>query len=281
MRLLITDLDNTLYDWMTYFAQSFRAMVRSLVQITEIPEDVLLDDFKSVHQQYANSEHLYAVLELPSLRNKYAGQSDEEFMQTIDGALHEFDRTRKQTLHLYDGVAESLEWLHNQNVIVVGYTEAISVNAFYRLHMLGIDQFFTKLYALDGFLRPHPKGTPVSYAARDGFIEIVPPSERKPNPRLLLDICARHGVSASSAVYVGDSLTRDISMATEAGVMAVWAKYGTQYDRSLWNVLVRVTHWTDTDVRREEELRHQYSNVRPDRTINSFTEVLSLFQSSY
>jgi phosphoglycolate phosphatase len=279
MRLLITDLDNTLYDWVTFFAQSFSAMVKSLALITEISEDLLLDDFKSIHQKHGNSEYPFAVLELPVLRAKYAGCSDGEILSAIDGALHEFNRVRSQTLRLYDGVAETLTELHSGGVIIVGHTEAISVNAYYRLQKLGIDHLFSKLYSLDGFVRPHPKGVEATRVPPAGLVEGVPPAERKPNPRLLLDICKRLNVSPKETVYVGDSLTRDVSMATEAGVLAVWAKYGTQYERSLWSVLVRVTHWSDEDVRREEELRHRFGNVHPDRTINAFPELLSLFEA--
>src|SRR5690242_15888713 len=133
MKLLITDLDNTLYDWVTFFALSFRAMVTSLVEITGIPEEVLLDEFKVVHRKYANSEYPFAVLELPSLRERYKGLSDLEVLREIDGALHRFNLTRKETLRLYEGVAETLAELNKLGVVVVGHTEAISVNAFGRL----------------------------------------------------------------------------------------------------------------------------------------------------
>lgn len=72
MRLFIADLDNAIYDWVTYYAQAFRAMVTSLVNITEIAENVLLDDFRSIHHKYANFEYPFAVLELSSLRAKYS-----------------------------------------------------------------------------------------------------------------------------------------------------------------------------------------------------------------
>jgi FMN phosphatase YigB (HAD superfamily) len=75
---------------------------------------------------------------------------------------------------------------------------------------------------------------------------------------------------------VGDSLVRDVSMAKAAGVHAVWARYGLQYDRALWEILVRVTHWTDEDVRREEELRRLTKDVQPDYTIDDFGELLAL-----
>jgi FMN phosphatase YigB (HAD superfamily) len=44
--LVITDLDNTLYDWVTFFAQSFQAMAAELEPILELPADAILDEFK-------------------------------------------------------------------------------------------------------------------------------------------------------------------------------------------------------------------------------------------
>lgn len=77
-------------------------------------------------------------------------------------------------------------------------------------------------------------------------------------------------------VYVGDSLTKDVGMAVSAGVMSVWARYGTTYDRALWELLVRVTHWTAEDAVRESQLR-RLSVGSPDVIIDSFSEVLPLF----
>ena len=67
--------------------------------------------------------------------------------------------------------------------------------------------------------------------------------------------------------YLGDSLVRDIAMAKQAGVTAIWARYGTEYDPKHWQYLVKVTHWTDEDVQREKILKSKYSDVVPDYTI--------------
>jgi hypothetical protein len=36
-RLVITDVDNTLYDWVTFFSLSFRAMAEELGKLLNIP----------------------------------------------------------------------------------------------------------------------------------------------------------------------------------------------------------------------------------------------------
>ena len=62
-------------------------------------------------------------------------------------------------------------------------------------------------------------------------------------------------------------------MAKDAGVTAVWAKYGTVYDQSLWGLLVSITHWTDDDVKREGELKRNFGHVRPDAVIERFSDL--------
>jgi HAD-hyrolase-like len=42
----------------------------------------------------------------------------------------------------------------------------------------------------------------------------------------------------TSALYIGDSLVKDIYMANRAGVHSAWARYGTHYDRALWQQLM-------------------------------------------
>lgn len=76
--------------------------------------------------------------------------------------------------------------------------------------------------------------------------------------------------------YVGDSLTRDIAMASAAGCVSVWARYGTVVDPELWNVLVKITHWTPETVARDEELRRAADGIVPDYTIDRFDQLVEL-----
>jgi len=277
MRLLITDLDNTLYDWVTYFANSFEAMVKSLAKTLSTEEERLLDEFKAVHQRYGNSEQPFAALELPSVREKFGELSGKEILDALRVPLAAFNKARDEHLHLYPKVSETLQELSERGVIIVGHTEAIAVNAYSRLKRLGVVQYFKHIYALQGHLEPHPDPTRnISRNPPPGLISIVPSRERKPNPALLTDICKRESVPTNQAWYVGDSLTRDVSMAKSAGVKAVWARYGTNYDKRLWNVLVRVTHWTEEDVRREAQLRTLSKDISPDFIIDCFAELLNL-----
>jgi FMN phosphatase YigB (HAD superfamily) len=277
VRLLITDLDNTLYDWVTYFATAFRAMVKDLAALLSVDEERLLNEFKAVHRRYGNSEYPFAVFELPSVRERFGDASRAELLKTLESPLNAFRAARRERLRLYPTVDDTLRALKERGVIIVGHTEAIAVHAYYRLRLLGVVGYFRHIYALESRLEPHPD--PLREAdlkPEPGLISPIPLAERKPNPELLRDICKKEGVPPSDAWYVGDSLTRDVSMAKQAGVTALWARYGVKYDRELWDTLVRVTHWTDEDVAREAQLRSLFQDVRPDHTIDSFADILKL-----
>ncbi len=279
MRALITDLDNTLYDWVKFFALSFDAMVTELTRILQVDRQSLLSQFKEIHQRYGSTETPWAALELPSAQMRFPQASPAQLAENLGTAFHAFSSERKRHLRLYEGVADTLRSLVDNGVVIIGHTEALPVNAFYRLTLLGVVEQFTRLYTIEGKMLDHPfPGRPRTAPPPD-LIRSLPPSERKPNPAVLLDICKREGFSIDECLYIGDSLIRDVAMAKEAGVKAAWARYGTRYDPSLWNLLVAVTHWSSEDVEREAKLREIFRNVRPDFTIDAFNELLAICRS--
>jgi len=275
--LLITDLDNTLYDWVTYFARSFSAMVIELARILETGLPVLLEEFREVHRKFGDSERPFAAFALPSVRQRFPGLGPRELKDRLDPAFHAFNSQRKRHLRLYDGVATTLAALRQNGVTIVGHTEAMAVNAWFRLSYLGVAGHFKHLYALENHIDEHPLARPLLIPPPKDFIQFVPRAERKPNPLLLLDICRREKVAVAEAAYIGDSMTRDISMARAAGVHSTLALYGRSYSVEDWHTLVAVTHWTEEDVRREEALRSRCVNERPDAKAANFAELVDLF----
>lgn len=276
MRLLITDLDNTLYDWVSFFAKAFEAMAQELTVILGVDRQTLFEEFKIVHRKYGDSEVPFAVFELPSVQNRFGGTSWKDLKSQLDPALRAFNSARKRELRLYESVENTLEQLTRMGIPIIGYTEALPGNALYRLERLGIRKFFQRLYALDSpiGLPSDPEREPIPIP--QDFVERVPRSKRKPNPALLVEICSREQVALQDAWFIGDSLSRDILMARKAGVTAVWAEYGTRYDQSLWGTLVKISHWTDEDVIRDAELRKQAQVTQADFTLHVFSDLLPL-----
>jgi phosphoglycolate phosphatase len=83
---------------------------------------------------------------------------------------------------------------------------------------------------------------------------------------------------ANRVVYIGDSLMKDVAMARSVGAIDVWAKYGVAQNRKEYDLLRRVTHWTDADVEREKEIAER-PHVSPTVVLDrSFDELLRHFE---
>jgi FMN phosphatase YigB (HAD superfamily) len=215
---------------------------------------------------------------LPSVRNRYPEATRSELVDYLAGPLEAFNSTREKTLQLYPGVRTTLARLQAEGFKIVGYTDAIFYNSYYRLVKLDIAQYLAHLYVLESFSSDHPKpDRPRKLVAPEGFAISVPLAERKPNPRLLLDVCHNERIGPAETIYVGDSITNDVAMALQAGVCAVWARYGRSFDPEYWKLLVEISHWTEDEVRRESELRKMFAHVHPDYVIDSFSQLLGLF----
>lgn len=275
IKLFITDLDDTLYSWIGFFVPAFYGMVDELSHILNEDKAALLQEYKQIHQQKGSVEYPYATLYLPSVMNAYSGDTPEELMRKLDPIFHRFNSIRKKRLELYPHVKETLTQISQLGIKIVGYTESAEENGFYRLQKLGIADLFQHVYVSDSqFERP-------DYLPSSEKTQVV--HGKKPNPELLKQICAQESVSVTEAIYVGDSITKDIYMAEVAGVASVLCKYpcDPQVTNDLYPQLVAISHWTDEDFQYEKEIKQicQSNNIRPDYTVDSFEQLIEIIKS--
>jgi len=105
--------------------------------------------------------------------------------------------------------------------------------------------------------------------------------QRKPDPKVLLEICRREDMLPSEAAYVGDSMARDVLAATRADVYSIWAKYGAFHDDEAYQKLIRISHWTREDIARERALAIQAKGLMADYILErNFCEILNVFALS-
>jgi FMN phosphatase YigB (HAD superfamily) len=277
-KLLICDLDNTLYDWVSYFVPAFYAMLDKAVEILGCDREKLLDDFREVHQRYHDSEHPFALLETASINERFKGRERYEIARALDDAFHAFNAARKTYLKLHPGVKETLEYVRERGIRLVAHTDSQLFGVVDRLTRLHLTEYFSSIYCRERPQLGHPDPT-VGERWLDNFpmhkVRELLRHQMKPDPKVLTEICSREGVTGSEAAYVGDSIARDILMAKKAGVFSIWAKYGATLDGDDYAKLVRITHWTTDDVEREKQLRKEAESIRPDFVAeNSFDEIL-------
>lgn len=277
-KLIILDLDNTLYDWVASFVPSFYGMVDSAADLLGCDRERLLDDLRDVHRRHHDSEHPFALLETAAVNEAFPGASRAELKERLDPAFYAFNSIRKKTLREYPGVSEGLSRLHDDGYRIVAHTESNVLAAFYRLEKLNLLRFFECVYCREQTALSHPNSnTAKTFEHRLKQHNLIPlhRHKRKPDPEVLREIIESVSAKPSQAIYVGDSLTRDMKMAVDVGVTSIWAKYGTRHAPGSYEKLVRVTHWTDEDVAREKALSVAAKSVTPDYVAeNGFSEVV-------
>lgn len=275
--LVITDLDNTLYDWEAFFVPSFRAMLDEVRRISGLDSDELEASFRRVYQRHRTTEYAFAIEELDALGGVEPALSPEEVRVKYASAIHAFRETRDRTLQLYPGVRSTLESLHAAGVRLAAHSDSLMGYVSRRLRHLGVDSLFDAVSAPSDHGRPRyavPQGEDAAMA-RTTHVEFSS-ALRKPDPATLEPLLRTLGIAPANAVYVGDNLSRDISLATAAGLSSVWARYGAIHDMDLRNQLLRITYWTETDVAAEARLRADIGLQRPTFEINSFEELTSI-----
>src|SRR3712207_5910771 len=106
--LVITDIDNTLFDWVDVWHKSFSAMLDETIKVTGLSRNNLMDEIKAVHQRHGTSEYAFLLGELPSVRQAIAGAQGTV---ALAPARHAVSATRDAPIKRYPGVEETLHAL--------------------------------------------------------------------------------------------------------------------------------------------------------------------------
>jgi FMN phosphatase YigB (HAD superfamily) len=205
-KALITDADNTLFDWVDIWYRSFTAMLSKIEEITKIPQEELYYSISKIHQQHGTSEYSFLIEEIPVLRERYGSRAAHELAPAIDA----FRSARRDALRLYPGVMPALRTLKANGIITVSYTESTSFYVNYRFRKLELDRVIDYLYSPPDHpipyenisaLRKYPNE---NYLLKQTVHRHTPRGEKKPNPDILLCILSDIGVRPEEAVYIGD-----------------------------------------------------------------------------
>jgi FMN phosphatase YigB (HAD superfamily) len=277
--LLITDLDNTIYNWVDFYAPSFRAMVHVLSREMGLGEEAIIDEFRAVYGEKGSLEYSFSVQELPSVRCR----GDHEVSRLVMVAKGAFSRVREAHLRPYPGVKETLTWLLREGVVIVGATNAPMQQAEGRLRHLYLDRCFSGLAGWEG--HDIPAGIPLMAAIKQravegkyrSHVEVLWPlhqSELKPSPTGYLRIMEQVGASPESTYVVGDSLHKDVRPALQVGATGVWARYGSAFEKKNFDTLLKITHWSSEKV----SAVYDEQAVEPTYTIDSFSELQTIIQ---
>ena len=248
---IITDLDNTLFDWVELWLKCFSVLLDGISEVSGISREKLIPEIAAVHQKHGTSEYSFLIDELPSLQPILAGRpATEVFASPIEN----YRIMRRKHLRLFSTVAETLLKIKGRGEKIIGYTELMAFYSNYRVRRLGLDGvldcvFCPKDHVLPEGLSPEDlrKYPAEHYKLKYAVENFTPTGSKKPDPEVLNAIIEQLNLNKSQCVYVGDSLMKDVAMAIGCGVEDVWAKYGQAHKRPEYKLLQDVTHWSPED----------------------------------
>jgi phosphoglycolate phosphatase-like HAD superfamily hydrolase len=276
--VLVTDMDNTLFDWLEMWYAAFGAMLDRLVADSGVPREQLEDELFAIHQRHGTTEYAFAIQELPSLRARHP---PGELPARYAAAIEAYRTMRRRTLALYPGVLDTLRAIRAAGTLVVAYTESRAYYADYRVRALDLDGALDYLYSLPDHALPEGRTAseirrypPEHYRLRQTIHRHTREGAWKPDASVLLGILGDVGAEPAEAIYVGDSLVKDVAMAQAASVVDVFARYGDVRGRPGYALLRRVTHWSPAMMARSEGLRE--ADIRPTHVLTGgFAELMA------
>lgn len=267
-KVLILDLDNTLYSWIDGFADSFREQVAFLSLSLSVEKEVILHDFKSIFKKYNSVEVPNAVDQL-SVWNA-CGLHEQECKQIQEKSLEIFLDSWKRNIKLFPKVEETLDWARKEGFLIFAYSDAFAFWVDFRLTILNIQKYFDNIFAMTD--DKISNSNLVINSKRHCQITLVEQSEMKPNTLILDRIIDKYKVKKEHAYFVGDSITKDIQTAKQAGICDIWARYGLDYKRENGHLLSYITPW-EKGTGGRNELRKKSI---PTYTIQSFDEIKNI-----
>lgn len=279
-RLLITDLDNTLYNFIDYFAPSFRGMVHALAKKISIPEDELIPQFKKVFANHGSLEYGFVVQELSCVQER----SQSDILDLIKIAKGAYSRVRQKNLEPYPNVKETLSWINQQGIIIVGVSNAPYFHALRRLRQLKIEKYFTGLVAWEGvpfsidkyskeIIEKELSG---EYKTKIKKLWKLPKNKLKPNTDGYLIVMNEFAVKNRDCYILGDSISKDVQPAEQIGAKGIWARYGEAVIQKNLETVLSISNW---DSKKKETIYFE-KHDEPEIIIDDFSELKTILMPS-
>jgi phosphoglycolate phosphatase len=245
--LFVTDIDNTLFDWVAYYVHAFSALLRTVEKTIGVGYDQLAEEAKQVFVTHGSIEYPFLVQELPSVIAHYGIDIDAMLEQAVAPARAAFLEASKPYMKPYEGVIDALKAVRAREpeLPLVALTDAPRYVAMWKLNKLGLLRCFSAVYGLadprlptsdearrvkvdpEIMLKHHQQ----SQFGFKGRVRILPDDYEKPGVKGLKTVLMDYDLDDSKehrrrVLWVGDNERKDVELGTRLGVRTAWASYG-------------------------------------------------------
>ena len=246
-KLFVTDIDNTLFDWVRYYVVSFGALLRKVESILQLPYNRLADESKHVFELHGSIEYPFLIQELPSVIAHYGEDIERMLGEVVAPGRDAFLHAANHVLKPYDGVLSTLQEIKKRHpdLAIIALTDAPRYVAMWKLKKLGLLDGFDAIYGLpdpkiplsatSGRVKVDPEILQKHLQQNDfgfrGKIRNLPDEYEKPGTRGLKTVLMDYDLDDQpqhrrSVLWLGDNCRKDVSLGQRLGVKTAWASYG-------------------------------------------------------
>jgi FMN phosphatase YigB (HAD superfamily) len=223
--VLVTDLDNTLYDFAAYYEAGLAALVDELCFLLSMEEDAVTSSLREVFAHHGSIEYPFAVEEIPEVLALEDGIRND----VIRRCMSAFWSSASDRIEPYPTVRQTLRHLQRDGVTVIAHTDAPIHEVMRRLRHMNLDRYFTGIIAQQWFRRRPGRSQMVCLSEVPGWsrpprrmqpLWRIPVADRKPSASVYRRIAQELGVHPGESTVIGDSVARDLLPAVEVGFTA-------------------------------------------------------------
>ena len=246
-KLIVFDLDNTEFCWISYFSFATKKSIETAATITNIPYLQLCEEYKAILDRDDSIENPFVIQQLPSILSYYNNDINKILTECAEPARIQFKLAAYPYLKPYSNVLKTLQKLKSDypEVKLAVLTDAPLQLGLWRLQKLGLLHYFDGVYGLESPKLPIV-GTEVAVTKeinlkhlsdwKYGFIGAcreLPNEYRKPGAKgfknILMDFNLEQ-FSKDDILFIGDNVYKDTQLGRDLGITTGLAKYGLKVD---------------------------------------------------
>lgn len=294
--LIVTDIDNTVFDWVTYYVHCFGALLHTVEGIVGVPYATLAAEARDVFVAHGSIEYPFLIQELPSINKHYGKDIDRMLEEAVEPGRKTFLAVAESHFKPYAGVIETFKKLRSDHkgLPIVALTDAPRYVAMWKLKKLGMLAYFDAVYGLADPRIPTSRESNrvkvdpeilLKHLSHENFgftgkIRILPDEYEKPGVRGLKTVLMDYDIDEpqerrGEVIWVGDNLRKDVGLGEKLGVRTVWAKYGANVPKDM---LVKLAEFSPPlNIHKNANIpTGDQASPKPKATIESFAELLGL-----
>jgi FMN phosphatase YigB (HAD superfamily) len=294
-KLIVTDIDNTVFDWVGYYVTAFNALLDTVASTIGSSRELLAAEARAVFSEHGSIEYPFLAQELVSVNKFYGSDIDRMLSEAVAPGRDAFMAAAQSVLKPYDDVPRTLAAIKKRfpDLPIVALTDAPRYVAMWKLNKLGLLEHFDAVYGL-----PDPRVPTCEINRRvkvdpeillkhlqqsnfgfKGKIRILPDDYEKPGIRglktVLMDFDLDEPIeSRKSVLWIGDNLRKDVGLGNRLNVRSAWAEYGTNVSET--NLVSLSLFSPPQNIQKNVYIKvDDPSAPRPDLVFKTFSDLLA------